>query len=817
MHGRFATPANRVACDTGSSGPRGGCLAHIADETVTLTIPITKSYRDADGNLYVEGIATDDSLDLDHQIIDKDFSRRELPKWFAEWGNVRQMHSPNLAPAGKAVEFREVPEGFFVKTLVVEPTAQKLVEERVYQAYSVGIAKPRIVADNVAKNGRVVDGVFTEISLVDFPANPHAKFQLAKRASSGIEIVEKAVDPDLTKLFHKDEPRDDHGKWSSAGAILSAAGHTIEIQGDHHEDGPNHVRAHDVDSGWTGPVRNHREHAERDAQEHADELRGVKKEAPSPADVAKAVGGGVTPEQVKARAAAEWYALTKRDMDPNVGGGVDRDKIPGEDFAGPHRSFPIVTPGDVSDAAHLVGHADDPEAVKQRISEIAHRKGKAFVDQLPDSMKGDAAKAEDAEVTKAKDAEEGLAEHPEPDGDEDGPDVDGDGDGKAEKARRERAEGEKKPFPGAAKPFAKDGEKDDEDEDDKAEKLAYHLARLHDATCAAFRAEDVLEAHPAVAKGVPAVVDVSGFAAAVSKALTEDAGTGSRIADIPELSEAYGLAVQLKAADPELIERVLADVRKAFAEMYPDAHPRPTDIQPGQFKRSYVSAGRASLSSNGKAPRIPLASHVPSPKSGEPELVKGETFYTQAAKEHATEVLIAMHDSIAKGHPMVCPMDGMAAHESLSGSSVAPALAAHETIDTRATNTPTPVSAEQAAANVTKAFDPEKIQEFISKAVEAATKPLNEELATLRKSVDEMSSQPDPGAQAYRGSALLGKAMGQPQTPAGRSDDDPEAAAQVEEIVRMVKRARHPDSEVSVPAMNKLIERFGPDAANLLG
>src|SRR6202034_3528133 len=34
----------------------------------------------------------------------------------------------------------------------------------------------------------------------------------------------------------------------------------------------------------------------------------------------------------------------KRKMDPDVGGGVDRDKIPAEDFAGKDRSFPIVTP-----------------------------------------------------------------------------------------------------------------------------------------------------------------------------------------------------------------------------------------------------------------------------------------------------------------------------------------------------------------------------------------------------------------------------------------------------------------------------------------
>jgi hypothetical protein len=73
--------------------------------------------------------------------------------------------------------------------------------------------------------------------------------------------------------------------------------------------------------------------------------------------------------------------------DPGVGGGVDRSKIPAGDFAGPNSSYPIVIPGDVSDAASLVGKADDPEAVKRKIISIAKRKGAAFTAQLPEKWK----------------------------------------------------------------------------------------------------------------------------------------------------------------------------------------------------------------------------------------------------------------------------------------------------------------------------------------------------------------------------------------------------------------------------------------------
>ncbi len=75
----------------------------------------------------------------------------------------------------------------------------------------------------------------------------------------------------------------------------------------------------------------------------------------------------------------------ERDFDPNVGGGTDRDKMPDSDFAGPDRSFPIKTAGDVSDALMSLGRAKgDRNAIRRRIIAIAKRKGFS----LPDSAKG---------------------------------------------------------------------------------------------------------------------------------------------------------------------------------------------------------------------------------------------------------------------------------------------------------------------------------------------------------------------------------------------------------------------------------------------
>jgi len=55
------------------------------------------------------------------------------------------------------------------------------------------------------------------------------------------------------------------------------------------------------------------------------------------------------------------------------------------DYAGPHKSFPIKGPADVKDAWDLAGHAEDPEAVRRRILDIARRHG--WTGALPQSAR----------------------------------------------------------------------------------------------------------------------------------------------------------------------------------------------------------------------------------------------------------------------------------------------------------------------------------------------------------------------------------------------------------------------------------------------
>lgn len=614
-----------------------------------------------------------------------------MASWFADWANVRQQHSPTLPPAGKAVELTERPEGFHVKTLVVEPGAKELVKAGVYQAYSIGIAKARIIRDQTAKKGRVVDGIVTEISLVDYPANPVCRFQLAKSGHAGVEVVEE------------------------------------------------HIEA-----------------------------------APTPADLAE---------------------LVKR-TDPNVGGGVDRDKLPDSDFVFPDtRTFPIVIPKDVKDAVASWGRykgTHDFGEFKAALTALARRKGAAFVAALPDGWKEpdtgkvskgakdcpNCGKGHDSDtpasfcadcghklpVAKSADAKPGLAEHREPDGDENGPDVDGDGDGKT---------------------------------------AAYHLRRAHDATCAAYPVDVVRAAHPSLQPGVVAALDPDVWAGELTKAV------GERVADIGGLAEAYTAALRLSEADPGLVDDAMAGLRKAFADAYPDVHLTPTEIDPGQFARPYLRAGRApGQAKAGQHPHIPLSSHVPDPAQftrppltdgqeaqSPSNLTKGRTYYTNAAKDEAAGHLTALHDWIAGTHPEVCAMSAEHIGSDTPMVTSAPNGAS-------AVPTPVPVTATDQV--VTRSVDADTVTHLLDESLDSRLDPILKALREMSERLHTLESSPDPAQAAPRGG--LRKAA-----------PDPVDRGEAESLARLVKMARHPDSTVSVPAYQKLLSSVGADrTADLL-
>jgi len=184
-----------------------------------VSFPIVKVDKTDDGDLLVWGKATDGSVDHDQQIVDPEWSGKALETWLKTGGNVRVMHSAQHLPAGKGVEVAkgDGEDGHWVRSLVVEPTAKRLVEKGVLQAYSVGISSPKIVRDRLAKGGRIVGGDIHELSLVDRPANKNCGITLVKSAGGNAEFTEElwGMDEDTLDKKKKDEPPADSDRYTS--------------------------------------------------------------------------------------------------------------------------------------------------------------------------------------------------------------------------------------------------------------------------------------------------------------------------------------------------------------------------------------------------------------------------------------------------------------------------------------------------------------------------------------------------------------------------------------------------------------------------
>ena len=166
------------------------------NDLTTSYFSIEKADRQADGTLMVYGKATDDSIDIDQQICDAAWLDRAMPDWFKSGGNIREQHS-SIA-AGVAKEYESKADGHYIHALVVDPISVKKVENGVLKGFSIGIKSPRVVRDQKAANGRIIDGQIVEVSLVDRPANPNAKLMLAKSVDgeSSLVQVEEMIESD---------------------------------------------------------------------------------------------------------------------------------------------------------------------------------------------------------------------------------------------------------------------------------------------------------------------------------------------------------------------------------------------------------------------------------------------------------------------------------------------------------------------------------------------------------------------------------------------------------------------------------------------
>ena len=597
-----------------------------AGELLYASFPIDKVETDADGDLIVFGKASDGSVDSDQQIVAPSFMAAAAQAWKATGANLRVQHNAQRDPAGVGLEVETDSAGAtWVKGLVIEPIAKRLVAKGALRAYSVGIARPTIERDPTgkARGGIITAGELVEISLVDRPANKACGIQLVKSAEDGTpEYVGKVFGADdvIAKALSGDVTEKSEGVGGNfASADMSRFGFP-----------------EDLSVTFT------------------------------PNDMARLMQSKIV-EKHYAGLAAEAAGAEKRDFDPNVGGGVDRDKLPASSFAGPHRSFPVVNQSDVSDAMHLAGHADDPDQVRANVKRIANREGLSVPDDSDSKSKGaEEAVEQVVEKTEAevapepvteKEAEPDVTKDPEP---EDKPKPvkkakkkpkklppwlnkpkDGDGDSDSDDScKQDHAHTEKcKTTPAEAAglagthdmqaapvpellespPMASTKEAgtpaSDHQEPTPLEQgmmksspevaamlrfkhagIDAELGRLHDLTCPAYHPEDVAKCHPFADLRL---IDEDAFQREAVKA-----ACGPDMDRAKSLNLAWQAAHVLKAADPAELNDYRLAAHKAFrdANPGPSSAPTPGMISPGKYNRPLITDGHEASSTGHDGP-----------------------------------------------------------------------------------------------------------------------------------------------------------------------------------------------------------------------
>lgn len=196
---------------------------------------IIKADENEDGTMTVYGKATDDAIDSDNQICDATWLDRAMPEWFKSGGNIREQHS-NIA-AGVAKEYEAKSDGHYISALVVDPTSVKKVKTGVLKGFSIGIKSPRVVRDQKAANGRIIDGQIIEVSLVDRPANPNAKLIMAKSVEGKPTLVKteefhEYQAPLPTDIFKREFTQQEREDAADAGQAMPDGSYPIKTKED---------------------------------------------------------------------------------------------------------------------------------------------------------------------------------------------------------------------------------------------------------------------------------------------------------------------------------------------------------------------------------------------------------------------------------------------------------------------------------------------------------------------------------------------------------------------------------------------------------
>ena len=736
-----------------------------AGELTYLSFGIDKIESTPDGDLLCFGRATDGSVDHDEQIVDPQFSSKAISEWLTTGGNVRVQHNAQRDPAGVGVEVNTDSSGAtWVKSLIIEPIAKKLLSAGALRAYSIGIARPTIVRDTVAKGGRITDGKIVEISLVDRPANARCGIQLVKSASDGTaEFVEK--------VFGDDD------------VIAKFAGPDLVKGGNGSNTDTFTLPQEDMSLTFT------------------------------PSDLAKILKSKIIDAHYDELALKALYdaeaEIYKRDVNT-----AERRSLASQGNALSNGSYPIANTGDLGNAAHLAatGHGD-VEGAKKLIARRAKELGVANpLDSDESKTERGSVENATAELIKTDDVVEPVIKEAEPEIVKDPEDTEATDEPGNAKAAKPKKGGKKMP-PWLNKPDSDDGPSDDGDDDSckmdhahsekcsgtpksasgaadaadmqeipntgpalespmpagrktpdtkalgsnpeasammrfKTIGIDADLGRLHDLTCPAYSPEDVAKYHP-----YASFADLIDLDIWQRKAVDSACGP---LGKAMELTKVWEAAQVLKDYNPAELNDFRLEAHKAFRDANPgvSSYPSPGAMSPSKYNRGVITAGHeanstgydgpnsspavaSSPASAGNYDRPPLSAGHQSPS---PSHMKNDTeypsqqgvpanlTYMHLEKEKARRSLNMMHDHLSHQFPQACPMLDQDAYS----QPVARPLPATEGLGKA-------VTPEQEVAAVSKA--PGIPQEVLDSIEKGMKRKLGKKVLAGRMTVDEARSK----------------------------------------------------------------------------
>ena len=321
-----------------------------------------------DGSMFVYGLATDPTLDMDQQICDPGWLKSAMPQWFKTGANVREQHS-SIA-AGVGIELNADGDKWMLKSEVVDPVTQTKVRKGVLKGYSIGIKQAKVMKSDEAPNGVIVGGNIVEVSLVDRPANPSARIEIAKSVNGELTMseIEKADDI-LQEAVMTEGP--------------AAEGRTPEDRELVCTDCDGEGKIHTVNNEW-----NTCEMCGGTGLRPEDSPLDIVQEDPSHPAANLRQDTGIN------EAKADEPEVEKREF-------TDAERADAADAgqAMPDGSYPIKTVKDLKNAIQSYGRAKDPAKVKAHI--IARAKALGKESMIPENwskaIEADTAKAEEME------------------------------------------------------------------------------------------------------------------------------------------------------------------------------------------------------------------------------------------------------------------------------------------------------------------------------------------------------------------------------------------------------------------------------------